>query len=106
LPDLQMTQEFIDMLCIAVLEDSGMCPQEIDSLRNPGREPDLADPSPLLRSIWHFVNNSSALCDHYDTTREIELLNNPESEFLSFDQVKRHIRWLSGIVPLEYDMCM
>ncbi|KAH9002126.1 hypothetical protein EDB86DRAFT_2800981, partial [Lactarius hatsudake] len=106
LPALQTTEQFINMLRVAVLEDSGMCPEDIGSLRNPGKEPELADPSPLLRSIRHFVNNASASRDHYDTTREIELLNNPESEFLSFDQVKRRIRWLSGVVPIEHDMCV
>ncbi|KAH8980909.1 hypothetical protein EDB83DRAFT_2189619, partial [Lactarius deliciosus] len=106
LPDLQTTQQFVDMLRVAVLEDSGMCPQDINNLRNPGQEPELADPSPLLRSIRHFVNNSSASRDHYDTIQEIKLLDNPERKFLSFDQVKRCIRWLLGIVPLEHNMCM
>ncbi len=106
LPDLQTTQQFIDMLRVAVLEDSGMCPEDIENIRNPGHQPELADPSPLLRSIRHFINNASASRDHYDTTREIELLNNPADEFLSFDQVKRRVRWLSGVVPLQHDMCI
>ncbi|KAI9437307.1 hypothetical protein H4582DRAFT_1778622, partial [Lactarius indigo] len=110
LPDLQTTEQFIEMLHVVVLKDSGMCPEDIGSLRNPAQEPELANPSLLLRSIRHFVNNASASRDHYDTTREIELLNNPESKFLSFDQVKRRIWWLSGsyryIIPIEHDMCM
>ena len=30
---------------------------------------------------------------------------NSDNATLSFDQVKRRIRWLSGVVPLEHDMC-
>ena len=78
---------------------------DIDSLWNPGPVNDLEDPSPLLRSIWHFINNDSVSRAHYDTTRKIELLNNPLDEFLSFNKVKHRIRWLSGVVPLEHNMC-
>ena len=48
LPDLQTTQRFVDALKTASLEDSGMQPEDIDSLRDPGPVLDLEDPSPLL----------------------------------------------------------
>lgn len=105
IPNLQTTQRFVESLRMAKLEHSGMCREDIENLRNPAEETELIDPSPLLRSIRHFTNNTSASRDHYDTTREIELLNDPATEFLSFDQVKRRVRHLSGIVPLEHDMC-
>ena len=105
IPNLQTTQHFIDSLRVAKLEHSGMCREDIEILRNPVEESELVDPSPLLRSIRHFTNNTGASREHYDTTREIELLDNPASEFLSFDQVKRRVHCLSGIVPLEHDMC-
>ncbi len=89
LPNLQTTQSFIDALRTAALEDSGMEPEDIEQLRSPEPECDLEDPSPLLRSLRHFINNSSASWDHYDTTRCIELLNNPDGTFLLYDQVKR-----------------
>lgn len=82
-----------------------MQPDDIDNLRSPGPVFDLADPSPLLRCLRHFINNESASRAHYEGIREIELLHNPSSEFLSFDQVKRRLRWLSGVIPLEQDMC-
>ncbi len=48
LPDLQMTQCFIDALRVASLNDSGMCHEDIINLRNPGPVQDLKDLLPLL----------------------------------------------------------
>ena len=105
LPNLQVTQGFIDELGVASLENSAMQSEDIESIRDPGPVLDLEDPSPLLRSLRHFVNNSGSSRAHYESIREIELLNNPSDGFLSFDQAKRRLRWLSGVVPLEHDMC-
>ena len=105
LPNLQTTQGFINSLKVASLETSGMHPDDIESLRSPSPVLDLEDPSPLLRSLRHFVNNFGSSRAHYEGIREIELLNDPSNDFLSFDQVKRRLGWLSGVVPLEHDMC-
>ena len=105
LPDLQTTHRFLELLLVAVLEGSGMHDEDIKSIREPGPEHELLDPSPLVRSIRHFVNNSLSSREHYETFRRIELLHNPDNPLLSFDQVKRRVRWLSGVVPLEHDMC-
>ena len=105
LPKLQTTQKFIDLLRTASLDDTGMDPEDIETIRNPEPTIDLVNPSPMLRSIRHFINNAGSSRDHYENLREIELLDNPERDFLSFDQVKRRICHLSGVVPLEYDMC-
>ena len=105
LPDLQTTQRFVDLLRTASLEETGMDPDDILNMRNPEAGFDLLDSSPLLRSIRHFINNSSASRDHYDRICEIEELHNPKDLLLSFDQVKRRVRWLSGVVPVEHDMC-
>ncbi len=83
LPDLQTMQSFIDALRTAALEDSGMELEDIEQLRSLEPECDLEDLSPLLRSLRHFINNLSASWDHYDTTRCIKLLNNPDGAFIS-----------------------
>ena len=88
LPKLQITQAFIDLLGVASLENTGMDPDDILALRNPEPGYDLIDPSPLLRSLRHFINNTSASRDHYDNLREIEREHNPRNVILSFDQVK------------------
>ena len=105
LPQLQMAQQYIDLLCAADLENSGMQPDEIDDLRNPGQDYTLVDPSPLLRSLRHFINNVSASRKHYEQLRAIEHMHRSDDPILSFDQVKRRVCWLSGVVPVEYDMC-
>lgn len=79
--------------------------EDIECLRDPGPVIDLEDPSPLLRSLRHFINNAGSSQAHYDGIRKIELLNNPSDAFMSFDQVRRRLLWLSGVVPLEHDMC-
>ena len=91
MPSLQTTQCFIDSLCKASLAGSGMCHEDIENLHNPEQEIELVNPSPLLHSIRHFTNNTSALQEHYDTICKIELLNDPAANFLSFDQVKQHV---------------
>jgi hypothetical protein len=106
LPDLRTAQQFINMLKSAVLEDTGMKAEDINDLRNPGPNQDLVDPSPLLRSLRHFINNTLSSRKHYEMMRVIERLHNPKDLMLSFDQVKRRVRWLSGVVPVEHDMCV
>jgi hypothetical protein len=109
LPKLQVTQGFVDLLRIASLDKSKMDKDMVASLRHPelevAYELDLKTPSPLLRSLRHFINNSGSSRDHYDELREIEKEHNPRDLIISFDQVKRRIQRLSGVVPIEHDMC-
>ena len=72
--------------------------EDIDELCNPGQEYTLIDPSPLLHSVCHFVNNLAASWKHYDMMQTIEHLHRPNDVILSFDQVKRCVQWLSGVV--------
>jgi hypothetical protein len=105
LPKLQMTQAFVDMLGTASLENSGMDPDDILGLHTPEPGYDLVNPSPLLRLLRHFVNNTGASWDHYDSIWAIKQEHNPRDVILSFDQVKQHVQWLSGVVPFKHDMC-
>ncbi|KAF8262074.1 hypothetical protein EI94DRAFT_1809337 [Lactarius quietus] len=102
---LKATQDFIDTLKVASLETSGMQQDDIDSICDHSPVLDLEDPSPLLRLLRHFINNAGSSQAHYNGIWAIELHNNPLDDFLSFDQAKCHIWWLSGVVPIEHDMC-
>jgi hypothetical protein len=106
LPELQITQQFIDLLKSAALDKSGMQPEDIEDLRDPGKDYALVDPSPLLRSLRHFLNNSTASRKYYESMRAIERRYNPDDPILPFDQVKQRARWLSGVAPMEHDMCV
>ena len=78
---------------------------DIKGLHEPGPKHELLDPLPLVCSIRHFLNNTLCSRKHYGKLCRIELMHNPDDAILSFDQVKRRIRWLSGVVPLEHDRC-
>ena len=105
LPNLQTTQDFVDALRSASLEKSGMQLEDIDCLRDPGPVLDIKDLLPLLRSLRHLINNAGSSWAHYEGICSIELLNNPSDAFMSFDQARHRLLWLSGVVPLEHDMC-
>ena len=60
LPHLQIAQQYIDLMRSAELGKSGMQLEDIDTLRNPAHAETLVEPSPLLRSVRHFINNSAA----------------------------------------------
>ncbi|KAH9050331.1 hypothetical protein EDB87DRAFT_1696966 [Lactarius vividus] len=104
MPDLQTTQEFIDLLRSSVLEDTGMLAEDVESLQNPEPGYEFVDSSPLLRSLRHFINNATASRSHYDRIQVIERLHRPDDPIMSFDQVKRRVHWLSGVVPIEHDI--
>ena len=106
LPKLQMTQLFVNLLRSASLVNCGMDLDDILNMRNPEPGYDLVEPSSLLRFIQHFINNTGSSRDHYEMLWEIEQQHNPQDPILSFDQVKRRVRWLSGVVPIEHDMCL
>ncbi|KAF8264363.1 hypothetical protein EI94DRAFT_1593606, partial [Lactarius quietus] len=105
LPKLRTTQEFIDMLRVASLDDTGMNTEDLYTLRNPEPTLELVDPSPLLHSIRHFINNNKCSRDHFDNLQAIVMLNHPNNDLLSFDQSKWCVRILSGVVSLEHNMC-
>lgn len=64
LPSLQSTQGFIYALITTQLDKSGMQLEDIESLQDPGPVSSIKDPSPLLRSLRHFINNSGSSWDH------------------------------------------
>ena len=106
LPKLQTTQNFIDLLREAVLKGSGMQDDNIKNLCEPGPERELLSPSPLLQSLRHHINNDMSSREHYEKIRRIEMSHNVDDQILSFDVVRRRILWLSGVVPMEHDMCI
>lgn len=80
--------------------------EDISSLRDPSPTLELVDPSPLLKCMRHFIRLSGASRLTYEDMCEVQLLDDPTQHFLSYDQVKHRIRWLSGVVPIEHDMCL
>jgi hypothetical protein len=105
-PLLQITQQYINLMRCASLESSGMQAEDIDTMCNPEQNFTLVEQSPLVRSVCHFINNSTASQEHYKTLHMIEHIHQPDDPILSFNQVKRCVQWLSGVMPIEHNMCV
>ena len=104
--DLKMTAQFIDALRNATLEQSNMRPDDIERLR-------AAEPDPLLdvqdnhfvKALRTFLSTTNSSQATYNDIRSTMLLCYPDDPFLSFDQMKRRVEQLSGVVPIFHDMC-
>jgi hypothetical protein len=91
----------------ATLKEGGMDLDEIGRLRDPDLARHTLDMSDthLVKALRHFVHSTGTSRDHYETIRKVDMAAYPGDEFLSFDQAKRRLRKLSGVVPIKHDMC-
>lgn len=103
--DLKIAREFINGLRNASLDDENLPEDVLARLRHPLEEPlDIDDPDIRL-SIDLFLSVSNASQQTYTSVRDAILRRYPESLVLSFDQVKRKVTELSGVVSIVHDMC-
>ena len=104
--ELKMMAEFIKALKGATLEQSNMQPEDVERLR-------AADPTPVvdatdkhfvkaLKTFFSTTNSSQAT---YNNMRSTMLECYPDDPFLSYDQMRRRVEQLSGVVPIYHDMC-
>lgn len=107
IPTLQVTMRNIRELKNATLEDSGMASDDVDRLRDPGPTRCTLDMSDthLVKALRHFIYSTDTSRDHYETIRKVNMAAYPGDEFLSFDQAKRTLKKISGVVPMKHDMC-
>ncbi|KAF9488114.1 hypothetical protein BDN71DRAFT_1485144 [Pleurotus eryngii] len=91
-----MALKFINLLCTTTLQESGMDPD--DYLLQ------IDDPD-LLLSIKIYKACSLASEATYNTTRQAITECFPDCRMPTLDQVKQHIRDLSGIKPIVHHMC-
>ena len=108
LDKLKTDRRFIELARQATLETQ-FTAAELESLRNP--QPYQTSPSDdkdLRFSIDFYIST----LDHsqsqraYAKNRKIVQRRYPESDILSYDQVKRRVSDLSGIVTWKHDMCV
>ena len=107
IPALQVTMKNIQALKNATLEEGGMSPDEIDRLRDPAPARcslDMSD-THLVKALRHFIYSTNTSRDHYETIRKVDMAAHPDDEFLSFDQAKRTLKKISGVVAMRHDMC-
>ncbi len=104
--DLKKTACFIDALRGATLEESNMQQGDIDRLRATKPDPclDITDKH-FDKAFGLFMSTTNTSQANYNAIRSRMLKCYPNDPFLSFDQMKRHVQQLSGVVPIFHDMC-
>ena len=107
LEKMKTDRRFIEMIRESTLE-SQLSPGELQTFRNPLEHQFLpSDDEDLHLSIDFYVSS----LDHaqsqkaYAKSRSSILRHFPGSNMLSYDQVKRRVSDLSGIVTWKHDMC-
>ena len=81
--------------------------EDIARLKNPGPDPQLnVNDADLKHSLGIFFSMTGSSRHAYEEVARHTRIRHPEDKFLSFDQVKRRIEELSGIVPIHQDMCV
>jgi len=107
--DLTLYLKFIKLLRNASLDDMGMQMDEedLERLRKPPTHELNLEFEPDLRlALDLFLANYTSLVDAYNQNRKAMQRRHPEDEVYTYDQAKRLVRHLSGIVPLAHDMCI
>ena len=108
IPALQVTMTNIQALKDATLENGGMAAEDVDWLRDSGSTRCTLDMSDthLIKALRHFIHSTDTSRDHYETIRKVDMAAYPGDDFLSFDQAKRTLKKISGVVPIKHDMCI
>ena len=107
LKDIKLTMEFIQALDSATLDDeySRLDPDTLERLRNPPTSPaNVSDPDFRL-GLDLFLASLNASQATYNMSREGILRRHPDDHMPSYDQMKRAIAEITGIVPIVDDMC-
>ena len=107
LDDIRLSYKFIDLLKNASLDSRQLDSEDVDRLRNPPTELiDLVDDADFHLSLDLFLSLSNASQDAYSKVRNAILRRHPHDPILSYDQIKRRIKNLTGVIPLVNDMCI
>ncbi|KAJ7575210.1 hypothetical protein C8J56DRAFT_801872 [Mycena floridula] len=102
--DLQTTQEFMKLLQEASWTD--VSPELRELLQNPPTEElDISNPD-LRLSIDEYLACSGASEQTYHSVRAGILRRYPTSSMLSYDQVRRRVKNMTGVTPIVHDMCI
>ena len=104
--DMKTTLELIQMLKEATLE-SQFSLDELEAFRNPQEISFSPSEDPdLLLSISNYITNLNASQAVYKSNRLNFQRRSPEVKMLSFEQAKRTVSRLSGVVTWHHDMCV
>ena len=103
---MKLSVDFIQMVRDATLE-SQFTPEELATLRDPQAHSSTPEDDRYLKySIQNFIDLLGCAQDKYTAVRDNLRELDPNIPTLSYDQVKRRVRNLSGVVTWEHDMCI
>ncbi|KDQ09613.1 hypothetical protein BOTBODRAFT_178841 [Botryobasidium botryosum FD-172 SS1] len=96
---------YIQALENASLDHENLPPDVLQRLRFPEKPPSVDDPDILL-SLRLYLSSPNIAVGTYSAIREAILLRHPAHPILSFDQVKKKIAEITGVVSVVEDMCI
>jgi hypothetical protein len=102
--NIKITQQFIEEICLATLDNSGLDPAVVERLQNPEEGlVDISDPDVRLSlDLYLAVTNASEAT--YKGCRDAILRCYPESAVLSYYSVKKLVSDISGVVSVSDNM--
>ncbi|KNZ71579.1 hypothetical protein J132_08090 [Termitomyces sp. J132] len=106
LVDIHITQQYIQYLQDATLENGDLTPEDIELLLNPPHksfEFDDEHDCDTLLSVQLFMSSNTV--ELYNGAKEAIQIAHPVNEILSYDQVKRLIAGITGVWPITKHMC-
>jgi hypothetical protein len=107
LKDMKIAMEYIRALEVASLDDDNnhLDKETVKRLRNPRTSPvDVSDPDFRL-GLDLFLASIKTTQENYTLTREAVLRRHPDDTIPSYDQMKRRVAEITGVVPIVHDMC-
>lgn len=105
LPEINLSLDFIKRLKEATLDNSGLSADKIERLRNPARISEADFDANLRFSLGLFQSCINASEDTYTKTCAVVQDNVPGAELLTYDAIRTQLANLSGVYPIEHDMC-
>jgi hypothetical protein len=106
---IQIQQKYVECLKAALLEDSPLSDDIIDTLRNPPHttlNDEIENTPNLALCMDLFVVLESYANQAYTNVRNVIEKHFPEhNKLFSHYQMKNRIEWLSGVVSMASDMC-
>lgn len=107
LRDIKISMEYIRALEAASLDDDNnhLDEEAINCLRNPRTSPVEVDDPDFRLGLDLFLASIKTTHENYNLTREAVLRRHPDDSIPSFDQMKRRVTEITGVVPIIHDMC-
>ncbi|KDQ08689.1 hypothetical protein BOTBODRAFT_118277 [Botryobasidium botryosum FD-172 SS1] len=100
----RIANAYIEALKHASLDDENLPPEVLERLQYPRAPPKMDDPDTIM-SLRLYLSSPNISVECYNAICEAVCFRHPEDSLLSFDQVKKKLAEITGVVSLPVDMC-